>query len=117
MPGLNPAAAFTAALEIENAAQASGTLAWFDRLTCPEHKTWWHQCLPTSPQHVSRMEGLRWCHRCVQEMTVAVDEVSGTAAIICRSCTSSGDDVNRRAEVAIRASLHRVRQYEFAAAL
>src|SRR3982074_3500535 len=49
-------------LATEDAAVEAG-LSPFERLTCPAHRRWVHQCI-VSPQHVSPVTGHRWCRRC-----------------------------------------------------
>jgi hypothetical protein len=73
------------ALVAEDNAEASGFLDALDRITCPLHRRWLHQCCH-SDSHVSPVSGHRWCRPCGRVLEVAVDEVRGTIALRCPKC-------------------------------
>jgi hypothetical protein len=79
------ASTLTAALLAEDRAEETGWLDPFDRLTCPVHRRWVHQC-SHSDLHVVRVAGWRWCRPCARALQVAVDEVAGTVALRCPRC-------------------------------
>jgi hypothetical protein len=92
------------ALSTEDAAEERG-LDPFERTTCYAHRRWLHQCV-SSPLHVVRVSGHRWCRRCECAVTVAVDELAGDLSLTCPRC---GDmppgPANRQVVRACRASL------------
>lgn len=91
-------------LATEDAAVEAG-LSPFERLTCPAHRRWVHQCI-ASPQHVSPVTGHRWCRDCACPVTVAVDELSGDVTVTCPRCHHAPEGVATRQILrASRASL------------
>jgi hypothetical protein len=56
-----------------------------ERLSCPMHRRWVHQCV-SSPSHAIPVTGHRWCRRCECAQLIAVDEVNGTVSMSCPSC-------------------------------
>jgi hypothetical protein len=91
-------------LATEDAAVEAG-LSPFERLTCPAHRRWVHQCI-VSPQHVSPVTGHRWCRDCACPVTVAVDELAGDVTVTCPRCHHTPEGVATRQIVrACRASL------------
>jgi hypothetical protein len=79
------AEALADALVAEDHAEEIGFLDALDRITCPAHRRWIHQCCH-SDLHVSQVSGHRWCRPCRRILEVAVDEVSGTVALHCPKC-------------------------------
>jgi hypothetical protein len=73
------------ALMAEDSAEETGWLDPLDRITCPAHRRWLHQCCH-SDLHVSRVTGHRWCRPCGRALEVAVDEVDRTVALHCPRC-------------------------------
>ncbi|OXM72380.1 MULTISPECIES: hypothetical protein [Amycolatopsis] len=73
------------ALVAEDHAEESGFLDPLDRITCPVHRRWIHQCCH-SDLHVSQVSGHRWCRPCRRALEVAVDEVLGTVTLRCPGC-------------------------------
>jgi hypothetical protein len=73
------------ALVVEDQAEETGWLDPLDRMTCPAHRRWIHQCCH-SDLHVSQVTGHRWCRPCRRALEVAVDEVCGTVALRCPKC-------------------------------
>ncbi|MBB4904332.1 hypothetical protein [Actinophytocola algeriensis] len=73
------------ALLAEDNAEDNGWLDALDRMTCPAHRRWLHQCCH-SDLHVSRVSGHRWCRPCGRALEVAVDEVARTIALHCPTC-------------------------------
>jgi hypothetical protein len=73
------------ALVAEDQAEEVGFLDPLDRITCPVHRRWIHQCCH-SDLHVSQVSGHRWCRPCRRVLEVAVDEVVGTVALHCPKC-------------------------------
>lgn len=93
-----------AALSTEDAAEERG-LDPFERTTCYAHRRWLHQCV-SSPLHVVRVSGHRWCRRCECEVTVAVDELAGDLTLTCPRCGQMPPGpANRQVVRACRASL------------
>jgi hypothetical protein len=91
-------------LATEDAAVEAG-LSPFERLTCPAHRRWAHQCI-ASPQHASPVTGHRWCRDCACQATVAVDELTGDVTVTCPRCHHTPEGVATRQIVrACRASL------------
>jgi hypothetical protein len=77
----------------------------FERLTCPAHRRWLHQCI-SSPQHVSPVTGHRWCRDCQTAAAVAIDELCGDVSVTCPQCGRTPDTIATRQIVrACRASL------------
>jgi hypothetical protein len=96
-------------LATEDAAVEAG-LSPFERLTCPAHRRWAHQCI-ASPQHVSPVTGHRWCRDCACLATVAVDELGGDVTVTCPRCHHTPEGVATRQIVrACRASLATVHE-------
>lgn len=81
-------------LATEDAA-VEGGLSPFERLTCPAHRRWVHQCIG-SPQHVSPVTGHRWCRDCACPVTVAVDELAGDVTVTCSRCRHTPEGVATR---------------------
>lgn len=73
------------ALLAEDNAEDNGWLDGLDRMTCPAHRRWIHQCCH-GDLHVSRVSGHRWCRPCGRALEVAVDEVAATIAPHCPGC-------------------------------
>lgn len=73
------------ALMAEDTAEDTGWLDPLDRMTCPAHRRWIHQCCH-SDLHVSRVSGHRWCRPCGRALEVAVDELTRTVALHCPKC-------------------------------
>jgi hypothetical protein len=73
------------ALIAEDHAEEVGFLDALDRITCPAHRRWVHQCCH-SDLHVSQVSGHRWCRPCRRALEVAIDEVTGTVALRCPTC-------------------------------
>lgn len=73
------------ALVAEDHAEEAGFLDALDRITCPAHRRWVHQCCH-SDLHVSQVSGHRWCRACRRVLEVAVDEVTATVALRCPGC-------------------------------
>lgn len=74
----------TDTLLAEDTAQSTG-LSPFERLTCPFHRRWAYQCV-SSPVHVIRMTGHRWCSDCQASANVSVDELTGRVSVKCSRC-------------------------------
>lgn len=92
------------ALSTEDAAEERG-LNPFERTTCYAHRRWLHQCV-SSPSHVVRVSGHRWCRRCECAVTVAVDELAGDLTLTCPRCGEMPPGpANRQVVRACRASL------------
>jgi hypothetical protein len=72
-------------LDAEDSAEDIGVLDPLDRATCPVHRRWLHQCAHSQP-HVSMITGHRWCRPCRSELTLAVDELTGTVTVHCPRC-------------------------------
>lgn len=91
-------------LAAEDAAVEAGKSP-FDRVTCPAHRRWLHQCI-ASPQHVLPVTGHRWCRDCKSPVAVAIDEFDGDVRLTCPRCHRSPEGVATREVVrACRASL------------
>ena len=73
------------ALVAEDHAEETGFLDPLDRITCPVHRRWIHECCH-SDLHVSQVSGHRWCRPCRRALDVAVDEVSRTVRLHCPRC-------------------------------
>ncbi|HET6501777.1 MAG TPA: hypothetical protein VFG87_13540 [Amycolatopsis sp.] len=98
----------------EDAAVERG-LSPFERLTCPAHRRWMHQCV-SSPQHASPVTGHRWCRDCGSAATVAIDELAGDVTVICPRCRRTPEGIATRQIVrACRASLAAVHDRRSAA--
>jgi hypothetical protein len=92
------------ALSTEDAAEERGFNP-FERMTCYAHRRWLHQCV-SSPSHVVRVSGHRWCRRCECAVTVAVDELAGDLTLTCPRCGEMPPGpANRQVVRACRASL------------
>lgn len=92
------------ALSTEDAAEERG-LDTFERTTCYAHRRWLYQCV-SSPPHVVRVSGHRWCRHCECEATVAVDELAGDLTLTCPRCGGMPPGpANRQVVRACRASL------------
>jgi hypothetical protein len=93
------------ALVAEDNAEDNGWLDPLDRITCPVHRRWVHQCCH-SDLHVSQVAGLRWCRPCKAALQVAVDEVGGTVALRCPRCDrGAATRADKRLVAACEASL------------
>lgn len=102
--------ALTAALAREDSAEELADLSPHDRITCPVHRRWVHQC-GSSPEHAIRITGHRWCRTCDTPVTIAVDELNGTATLTCPSCYRSPNTAaNRQVLRSCRASIDAARQ-------
>lgn len=96
--------ALAAALSTEDESEERG-LDPFERTTCYAHRRWLHQCV-SSPIHVVRVSGHRWCRRCECAVTVAVDELAGDLTLTCPRCGEMPPgSANRQVLRACRASL------------
>ena len=74
-----------AVLDREDRYEELGRLSPHERLSCPVHRRWVHQCV-SSPLHVIPVTGHRWCRRCERAQLIAVDEVRGTVSLSCPGC-------------------------------
>ncbi|MFC0109326.1 hypothetical protein [Kibdelosporangium aridum] len=74
-----------AVLDREDRDEELGQLSPHERLSCPVHRRWVHQCV-SSPLHVIPVTGHRWCRRCECAQLIAVDEISGTVSMSCPGC-------------------------------
>jgi hypothetical protein len=93
-----------AALSTEDDAEERGRDP-FERTTCYADRRWLHQCV-SSPLHVVRVSGHRWCRRCECAVTVAVDELAGDLTLTCPRCGEMpSGPANRQVVRACRASL------------
>lgn len=100
-----PAEALADALLVEDQAEDTGWLDPLDRMTCPVHRRWVHQCCH-SDLHVIRIAGWRWCRPCARALEVAVDEVAGTVALHCPKCDRGARTTSdKRLVTACQASL------------
>lgn len=79
-------------------------LAPDERLTCPLHRTWIHQCA-ASPAHVNSVTLHRWCRRCAKPMPVSVDELDQTVVIRCLLCGDGSSPATTRLITSCRASI------------
>lgn len=61
--GAKPVDGLAAMLAWEDAAEERDGLSPHDRITCPVHRRWVHQCV-SSPAHAIRVTGHRWCRAC-----------------------------------------------------
>lgn len=92
------------ALSTEDIAEERG-LDPFERTTCYAHRRWLHQCV-SSPLHVIRVSGHRWCRRCECAVDVAVDQLAGDLVLTCPRCGQMPPGpANRQVVRACRASL------------
>ncbi len=92
------------ALSAEDVAEDGG-LDPFERTTCYAHRRWRYQCV-SSPLHVVRGSGRRWCRRCECAVTVAVDELVGDLTLTCPRCGEMpAGAANRQVVRSCRASL------------
>lgn len=92
------------ALSTEDRAEDEG-LDPFERTTCYTHRRWLHHCV-SSPLHVVRVSGHRWCRRCECEAAVIVDELVGDLTLICPRCGEMpAGAANRQVVRSCRASL------------
>lgn len=90
-----------ASLTAEDHDEETGEKSPHDRLTCPIHLRWVHECAH-SPLHVAS----RWCRTCDIAADIAVDEVTGTVAMRCPRCLRTpGGSANRRTIAACRTSI------------
>lgn len=100
----------SAVLVSEDAAEERGDLSPHDRITCPVHRRWVHQCM-SSPAHAIRVTGHRWCRACDTPMTVAVDELTGSVSVTCPRCRRSPSTAaNRQLLRSCRASIDAARR-------
>jgi hypothetical protein len=91
-------------LRAEDLEEDAGRLSPDDRLTCPVHRRWIHQCV-SSPVHVQPVTRHRWCRGCERALTVAIDELGGTVRMTCPGCGAGGSGATTRLLAACRASL------------
>jgi hypothetical protein len=93
------------ALAAEDNAEDNGWLDPIDRMTCPAHRRWVHQCCH-GDLHVSQVAGLRWCRPCRRALEVAVDEVDRTVRLRCPTCDRGATTrTDKRLVAACEASL------------
>lgn len=93
-----------AVLSTEDESEERG-LDPFERTTCYAHRRWLYQCV-SSPLHVVRVSGHRWCRRCECAVDVAVDELAGDLTLTCPRCGEMpAGPANRQVMRACRASL------------
>lgn len=98
------------ALAREDSAEEHAGLSPHDRITCPVHRRWVHQCA-SSPEHAIRVTGHRWCRSCDAAVTIAVDELTGTVTLTCPRCHRSPDTAaNHQVLRSCRASIDAARQ-------
>jgi hypothetical protein len=84
VPSTTPVAdALADALVAEDHAEDTGWLDALDRMTCPAHRRWIHECCH-SDLHVSRVCGHRW--PCRRTLDMAVDRVTGIVTPHCPAC-------------------------------
>jgi hypothetical protein len=88
----------------EDTDEDAGRLDPDDRLTCHMHGRWIHQCV-SSAAHVNRITRHRWCRDCETELTVAVDELSGTVEMSCPKCEKGLSAATNRLLAACQRSL------------
>jgi hypothetical protein len=93
----------------EDSEEDAGQLAPDDRLTCHVHGRWIHQCVSSSV-HVNRVTRHRWCRGCEVELTVAVDELTGTVEMSCSGCEGGLSAATAKLVDACRRSLAVVRR-------
>lgn len=82
-------------LIVEDAAEEREALSAHERITCHVHRRWAHECI-SSPVHVIVVTGHRWCRRCEAEASVAVDELTGSVAVVCTACRRPPDTAATR---------------------
>ena len=100
----------SAILVDEDVAEEYRGLSPHDRVTCPVHRRWAHQCA-SSPAHAIRVTGHRWCRTCDTPVTIAVDELTGSVALTCPGCRRAPNSAaNRQLLRSCRASLDAARQ-------
>lgn len=97
-------ATLDAQLASEDSAEEALLLSADDRITCPVHRRWIHQCA-ASPAHVNLVTRHRWCRRCSLPLTVSVDEIAGTVTMHCPRCGDGSSPATTRLIAACRASL------------
>lgn len=94
----------------EDATDERGDLSPHDRVTCPVHRRWVHQCV-SSPAHAIRVSGHRWCRECDAAVIVAVDELAGSITLTCPECRRSPSSAaNRQLLRSCRASIDAARR-------
>lgn len=99
-----------AVLVREDNAEERSDLSPHDRITCPVHCRWVHECV-SSPAHAIRVTGHRWCRACDVPVTIAVDELMGSVALTCPRCHRSPNTAaNRQLLRSCRVSLDAARQ-------
>jgi hypothetical protein len=98
--------ALAAQLTFEDYAEDAVRLAPDDRITCPLHRKWIHQCV-ASPTHVNRVTSHRWCRHCALPLAVAIDEVALTVTMRCPGCGGGNSPATARVLTACRTSLAR----------
>jgi len=107
--------ALSATLTREDIAEEHEALTPHDRITCPLHRRWVHQCT-SSPAHAIRLTGHRWCRACDSPVNIAVDELTGAVTLTCPRCHRSPDTAaNRQLLRSCRASIEAARQNRFPA--
>ncbi len=100
----DPAERLEATLRTEDSAEEAG-LSPFERVTCPVHRRWIHQCI-ASPMHVIELTGHRWCRDCRSAATVAVDELTATVSVTCPRCgRNPNNSATRQIERTCEASI------------
>lgn len=113
-PAASRARTGTAAVLLrEDAAEELGDLSPHDRISCPVHRRWVHECV-SSPAHAIRVTGHRWCRACDTAVTVVVDEIISSVTLICPRCGRSPTTAaNRQLLRSCRASLDAARRDRF----
>jgi hypothetical protein len=91
-------------LAIEDQAEDAGLVQPDQRLTCPVHRRWIHQCV-ASPVHVNQVTRHRWCRRCGCALPVVVDELTATITIRCPNCEAGGSAATDRLVAACERSI------------
>lgn len=110
-----PATDLAARLAIEDQAEDAGLVHPDQRLTCPVHRRWIHQCV-ASPLHVNQITRHRWCRRCACALPVAVDELTATVTIQCPNCQAGGSAATDRLITACQRSIAAARDLRAPAA-
>lgn len=108
--GAKPVDGLAAMLAWEDGAEERDGLSPHDRITCPVHRRWIHQCM-SSPSHAIRVTGHRWCRACDSAVTIAVDELTASVALTCSHCGRFPDTAaNRQVLQSCQASIDAARQ-------
>lgn len=82
-------------LIVEDAAEEREELSAHERISCPAHRRWVHECI-SSPAHVISVTGHRWCRLCDAEASVAVDQLTGSVSVVCTRCRKTPDTAATR---------------------